>query len=760
MEDHRIERDQFARLPEYVQMWAFSLLESEHAQTVEARVLVTGAVTLWLNGQALLREEGADLAEQREAAYKVSLPLQAGENSLMLLVEEVTVGPVALSAAVHVAGSHLSSAIPILSHEVEYWQKVENAFAESRLDRAVYTLGDTLTLLGPQAHDEGVMRTNVRVQDNSGRIYGEFTRPLLTGEPQALLPVNQLPAGNGQVVLMPLLQYYYESQFRPARAIPFLVSNEPYSPRAEALYEDRLVRLIQEAARREGIFGEVARMMVGFWQMVDMADIQRTLQSVRERQQGCWLNLLGLLLMHARLKEPRLWEQAGLPDELMTDVQSVVTGFAYELEEPADDVTRFLSYAAQALSGQAFASENFASGRSGAEEQALGESQALEWIQQHAQWGFTDWNPDPDVLTAVLVLLVDLSNNDALSDLAAVFLDKLLFLQAMHSFKGLPETVRQQARASYVKSERFQPGAALGLLLWGEGVYNQSLTGAICLALSQNYALPEAIRAIGQEHDRLVWARQRSQRPDGTQVVLQALYKTPEYRLSSAQPPQPGQPGAWEHVWQATLGPEALVFTNAPGHISQSDMRPAGFWRGNRCLPQVAQWKDALLCLYRLPEEDLLDFTHAYFPIEAFDAYRLEGQWAFAQKGEVYLGLYASQELTLVERGDDAYRELRVPGAQTAWLCQMGRASEDGSFDDFCTRLLANPPQVEGLQVQWQTLRGDTLALDWNEPLRLNGGTVSLGNQQHLESPYVITGLPAVVMDINFGEDILRLDFA
>jgi hypothetical protein len=230
--------------------------------------------------------------------------------------------------------------------------------------------------------------------------------------------------------------------------------------------------------------------------------------------------------------------------------------------------------------------------------------------------------------------------------------------------------------------------------------------------------------------------------------------------LSSAQDYRPGQRGRKEHVWQATMGPEALVFTNHPASFSQSDNREAGWWRGNGSLPRVAQWKDALIALHNLPEDAWIRFTHAYFPSYAFDELVVEEGWAFARTGDAYIALYASQGLELMGRGIDAHRELRSPGLRNAWLCQMGSRDTDSSFDNFRSRVAASKPAIEGLRVAWKTLRGDRLEFDWGGPLLLNGSEQPITGFKHHESIYATAEFPAETMDIAYGDDIMRLHFA
>jgi hypothetical protein len=257
------------------------------------------------------------------------------------------------------------------------------------------------------------------------------------------------------------------------------------------------------------------------------------------------------------------------------------------------------------------------------------------------------------------------------------------------------------------------------------------------------------------------------------------MYRTPDYMLGSVQDYHPGAPGGSEHVWQATLGPAARVFVNHPASASLGAARRPNFWRGNGSLPRVAQWQDALMAIYNLPEDDWMGFTHAYFPAYAFDASMIRDDagglsWAFAQKGAGYVALTALvdpaprataaglQRLTLSETGLHTGRELRVYGRRVAWLCQMGREAQDGTFAEFQEAVLGLAPAFEDLSVRMPTLRGDTLTFGWSGPLLRNGepepDRVEGGaGFRHFESMYGIAELPAEELVIVYGEQALRL---
>ena len=80
-------------------------------------------------------------------------------------------------------------------------------------------------------------------------------------------------------------------------------------------------------------------------------------------------------------------------------------------------------------------------------------------------------------------------------------------------------------------------------------------------------------------------------------------YRTPDYQLSSAPDWNPGRGGDQHHIWQATLGPDAVCFTTHPGPRSA---RSPGWWTGSATLPRVAQIENVLVAIYRIPRRPAL----------------------------------------------------------------------------------------------------------------------------------------------------------
>jgi hypothetical protein len=172
-----------------------------------------------------------------------------------------------------------------------------------------------------------------------------------------------------------------------------------------------------------------------------------------------------------------------------------------------------------------------------------------------------------------------------------------------------------------------------------------------------------------------------------------------------------------------------------------------------------------LVAIHKFPPDDWLGFTHAYFPAWAFDAYGLrkdtqDRSWAFARKGEGYLAITAARGLEFITRGDNAYRELRSLGENNVWLCHMGRASLDGDFNTFQEKILSLDVRFDDRAVHCATLRGETLAFGWEGDFKRNDRVEPLSGFRHYDNPYCVADLPATRLEVSYGDQTMRLNFA
>ena len=339
--------------------------------------------------------------------------------------------------------------------------------------------------------------------------------------------------------------------------------------------------------------------------------------------------------------------------------------------------------------------------------------------------------------------------------MAAVLMDKIFFLLAVNSYWGVFGSAHGRTGAAMIKSAQLEATSGITRMMWGMGVYNPHISGAVSLACSA-YEFPLHIADIAIDLSEEIWSKERhAGEPDANLVT----FKTPDYMLSSVQDYRPGEKGTEEHVWQATMSPEAVVFGNHPACVSEAEAHQPGWWHGNAVLPRVAQWKDVLIAVHKLPDDDWMGFTHAYFPIYAFEEHVIKDGWAFARKGDGYLAITASCGFEQIKRGPDGYRELRSVGKHNIWFVHMGRAAQDESFEKFQKKILTMKLKWQDLSVTCINLRGEELVFGWEGPLLVNGKSQPLSEFKHIENPYCSADLPANFMDIEYRGDVMRLSF-
>lgn len=241
-----------------------------------------------------------------------------------------------------------------------------------------------------------------------------------------------------------------------------------------------------------------------------------------------------------------------------------------------------------------------------------------------------------------------------------------------------------------------------------------------------------------------------------TEVHVQT-YRTPEYLLSCAQDYRPGKPGYQQHTWQATLGIDAVVFTNHPG--AEDEISRPNFWAGNGVMPRAAQHRNVLICIYHAPPDDAFPFSHAYFPRAAFDDVIERDNWVFARKDDGYLALYSQHPVRWLADKDGALVEARAEAPDNVWLVEMGRRVDWGDFAAFVEAVAASDVTCTGLDVSYNSPSQGWLEFSWAGPLRIAGHEISLHDYPRFDNPYCQCAFTAPEIHIRRGEESLTLKF-
>jgi hypothetical protein len=794
-EDHLVDFSQVTQTPQILRAWAYTQVDVPTAQDVTLVLATHGPADVWVN-DAHVYHHGA--SERSAAQVSFQVPFVAGHNAVLIRFEQACVDLCTLAVALRVLATPSGRAaappkgaavvIPTAIQPVKRRRELERTFDAAHLSQTVFERFDHISLQFDPVTGRWANGFLLKLQTPEGETFAESEvgeRPL-EEHGATLGQTFSYPERFYHAVLQPTNEEYANQQMWATRTVPlWALNNNTYSDAVYGELVERRFEALKQAARYPNdVYAEMAKMAVSWWSVVEPPVILRAVERVKARETGSvrqLLALLGILIRYSEAPE--------FPEELKAPLEEVVLGYRYS-EPPTGrdhdvrerEADTLLVRVCELLAGQRFADLAFAdSEQTGAWHREEGQRQVMAWLSERAAGGYAAWDSDivfAEVMAA-LIHLVEFAEDDEIWEMATALLDKTLYSLALNSFKGGFAATRGLTEVPQILHGMLEATSGICRLMWGLGAYNSATMGYVSLACADNYGFPELIQAIATDTDLqglgAVWSRERhAPAGDETAGVTTAMYRTPDYMLSSAQDYRPGESGSREHIWQATLGPAARVFVNHPTCTSLDRARRPNFWRGNGSLPRVAQWQDVLIAIHDLPEDDWMGFTHAYFPMYAFDASAMRDDaagrtWAFAQKGSGYLALTAMVEagtspgLVLTTTGLHAERELRAYGRRTVWLCHMGRAAQDGSFVDFQDAVLGLEPAFEGLSVRMTTLRGETLAFGSEGPLLRDGKPEPDPEEypdglRHFESPYGVAELPAEELIIVYGEQALRLN--
>ncbi|HEY9075280.1 MAG TPA: hypothetical protein VIO61_01965 [Anaerolineaceae bacterium] len=759
--DHFLDYSLTMRAPHFLRAWAYTQVVSPVEQPVACILYTTVPTDVWLNGEHVSHW---DQFSAKPARVEFTCNLRTGGNELLVRLEGAALPQCVMVFALRLEdGKGLSVQIPSLIPSIGRRNELEAVYAGLYLDRDVYTAEDAVFLHWGTGAQKAAYN-DVHFRDSSGFIQGQAEDVGKPGDVLFLGFPASLMEGPCRAQVMPRAWEYYDSNIRISKELTAWMtgrntfSSQPYASPAERREE----ALVYAASRSGDVFAEIARGALGEWEKLDKKALKQAFEAVKQRQAGSEMILLGLLGWLGRFGSKREFPQA-----IKKEIKACALDYRYWLDEPGFDGLDFMPEGSQIvfhtcelLAGQLFAEEYFTcSGSFGRKHLQKAEQRVMAWMQQVCATGFSTWDSDLTFAHSLSALsyLVDLARSEQVWDLASVLLDKLFFSMALNSCQGVFGSVRQDSSSGALKSGMLEATSGISRVMWGMGVFNPQISGAVSLALMRKYKLPPLIAEIAATLEGEVWSRQRQGRDE--RQVNQVTYRTPDGMLCSAQAYRPGEAGAGEQIWQATLGPTCNVFVNHPGCSSEKEERQPNYWRGNGVLPRVAQWKDALIALYHLPEDDRMGFTHAYFPARNFDEVTFQEGWIFGRKGDGYLALRASGKMALVKEGVTAYREIVVQGTACAWVCLLGRAAQDGDFGTFQAKVLQLPVKIDPLQVALSTLRGDTLYFGWEGDFLVNDESQPLTNFPHFDNKFTTTEFPCKQMEIRTENYVLRLEF-
>lgn len=783
-EDRMLDFSRFNFVPSLMQGWAYTIISVTMPQTVPVEIFTIGPVQLWNNG-ALLHQSDDSFSYVAPLTVKTELPLQAGENHLYLhgLMPGWREARLALGMRLHDAPD-AEIRLPTGAISPERWHAAEAALEHVNLKQFAFPdLPATIELdaaaLEPVELDVTVALPAAGspwAQFETADAPSESARIALKPGESAALPTSRALAEAmarlpGENVLSLTLGPADGTPLR--RIYPVWLSANRYSSEPYGDYETRRSEALHHLAQMADydVLATVAAVETGRAKALSSRAIGIACEFLNSRSDCADFYALSLIAMMNRYGD-----RAALQSSDRARVEAAFLGFKFWIDEPGIDGMcyctenhQILFHVTGYLSGQYWRDRTFAnSGLTGRQQMARALPRIKSWILRRLSGGFSEWDSNAYLTMDIfsMLALVEFAESARLREMATTLLHKAFFMIASQSFRGAHGSTHGRCYVDGLKSARAENSSNIQRIAWGMGIFNGETRATGLLSMARRYRVPEVLQRIGADVARtdMTFARSHAPyRPEfdmhrGAWDVRTITSRTPDYMLSAAVDHRPAAMGVQEHLWQATLGPEAAVFTNYPGNVQLHGQARPNYWAGSFRLPRVGIAENTVICLYNVDPKVGLGFAHAYFPTAHFDEWRIDGQWAFARVGEGYVALWGDGDLRLMTRGQHAMQEIRSGGAGETWLCTVGRAATDGDFGAFCRAVQRHAPLVQGGALAWTTLSGNALAFGWDGPLTVDGQPVDWSAFPHYANAYTTTPLGAEVMEIAHSGETLRLD--
>jgi hypothetical protein len=241
-------------------------------------------------------------------------------------------------------------------------------------------------------------------------------------------------------------------------------------------------------------------------------------------------------------------------------------------------------------------------------------------------------------------------------------------------------------------------------------------------------------------------------------------WRSPKVSLASVLDHRKGEMRDQVHIWQATIGPYAKVFTTHPmtglpesTEWSEDGGEP-GYWTGEASMPRSAQHERTAIHIYSPLYDETTDpllaavfgyrdYTHAYFPQDHFDEIRQVGNWTIGAKDGGFIALWSRRATTWREYDPavHATNGMEKPfdlvaegGPDNVWIVEVG-SDDDGTFDDFVAAVTANEPEVTGegqVDVSWTSPSSGVVSFGWSSPFVVDGEEQVIADFPRHESPW------------------------
>ncbi len=644
---------------------------------VRAAMAGIARVSLRTCGGAILTVNGAEVGwmapyrRNAESIEQFEFPVQAGDNRIEVAFDDLAErdarfyiqldwldGP-GVEAGIEVPDEALAGAL-------------ELALATMHFDRPAYTGGEVALVLPQPIPAEVAVAVKVE-GDFMSHVDEKLAHRLPAGATRLVLaPVASLP-GDFRHFIVTLTA----GGFTATRVFGVEVCDLAAQGAVPATPEGRVQEALEWIAERAepDTVAALARLALGKGDARTEEMIARTLPVIED----CW-DCADFALV------PLLWGRIRFGDllsaPLRARIDAAVLGYRYWMDEPGNDVQWYFSenhallfHTSAYLAGALLPEATFRrSGRTGAEQSAVGRDRVRAWLDHFEQWEMAEFNSAPyfPIDLKGLTALYALAPDADIRERAGRSIRRLIGMVAASAHHGVLTAAQGRSYEHTLRAGRTLELSAITRMLWGLGNLGARFHAVPGLAL--------AIRDHGLTLDETLGQRASLAKGEQEWIFAQGANrfailqhaKTPDWALGTAAGYRWFDWGYQETLVHARIGrnADAQIWINHPGEVIHSGYGRPSYWGGSASIPRVQQYRGlALVWFDGQPEQP--DFTHAWFPTPAFDRWNVDGNRAVAQSGQGVAVLAASGPLHPVTQGPTTGCELRLAGRSGWWLVRL-----------------------------------------------------------------------------------------
>lgn len=734
----RIDFAGFWHRPTRLSRWARTLIHADSAGPARFRLRTCGGVRLWL-GDALAATFEPYIRNVDQET-EIVLPLAAGPNDLLVLSEDLAERDTNWFFELTLVDDRaltLELPYPVAAEAVA---DVAALAASVRAERGLFVTEPlALAFDRPAAADVTLNARIVSVHhDHTTRLDKTVTLPAGANR------LELAPPGTVADGIYNLRLAFHLGAAVVERAVEAAFLADPVPPPAAASLAARKAEASRYfAAHGQPRMGRVLAMFAA--DAVDPTVLRQILEitlTIIERRHDCSdFEMVPLLWLWRRWRDR-------LPEDLQARTRRAILDYRYWVDEPGNDVMWYWSenhvlcfHVSQYLAGRLFPDETFTvSGRTGAEQAALGAQRLGLWFDAIAAEGLAEWNSAAYYPVDLIGLFgLDQDADPTLKPRVRGLIDRLFAMIALHTMAGVPGGSQGRAYTKELLAGPLTNLAPVTRIAFGTGWLNENVAAAALFAVS-DYEPPAAALAMASPGAGAALEARYTQGVDHAGRLV--VYRTNDAQLSSVVDHLTGKRGHQQHVVDVLLSghPLARVFVNHPGEADPSGSHRPSFWAGNGILPRVAQWRDHALMVFDVTGHEL-DWTHAYLG-EGLDAVERVGAWLAIRAGAGFTALHAANGLIEQTTGPTAGHEWRSPGAVNGWVVTIG-AGDAAAYAAFKARLAATKLDFDAAARRLSVAAPERppLALTWEGPLVVAGDPAPFA---HFNPEPVVTwrGLP------------------